>query len=149
MQRLIAIIGAGECSEQDYEVARSIGALLAQNGFGVVCGGRTGVMEAAMRGAKEANGASVAILPQGDFSDVSEYADIVIPSGFGIGRNILIVRSALAIIAVGGKYGTLSEIAFALQLNKPVIALGSWQVSEDIVQVSSPEEAVDMIKKSV
>jgi uncharacterized protein (TIGR00725 family) len=149
MQRLIAIIGAGECSEQDYEVARSIGALLAQNGFGVVCGGRTGVMEAAMRGAKEANGASVAILPQDDFSDVSEYADIVIPSGFGIGRNILIVRSALAIIAVGGKYGTLSEIAFALQLNKPVIALGSWQVSEDIVQVSSPEEAVDMIKKSV
>lgn len=98
MQRLIAIIGVGECSEQDYEVARSIGALLVQNGFGVICGGRTGVMEAAMRGAKEANGASVAILPQDDFSDVSEYADIVIPSGFGIGRNILIVRSALAVI---------------------------------------------------
>jgi len=142
---MIAVIGAGSCDVQLYRTARHLGELLATAGYPVICGGLGGVMEAVCNGAKEKNGLTIGILPGEDAGAANPYVDIVIPSGLGIGRNLLIIRAADAVIAVDGGYGTLSEIAFALQLGKPLIGLGSWQVSEEIINVRSPEKALESL----
>lgn len=139
---MIAVIGARSCDVQLYRTAQHLGKLLADAGYSVICGGLGGVMEAVCKGAKEKSGLTIGILPGEDAAAANPYVDIVIPSGLGIGRNLLIIRAADAVIAVKGGYGTLSEIAFALQLGKPLIGLGSWQVSEEIINVSSPEKAL-------
>ena len=133
------------CDTDLYQSAQQLGRLLAGAGYTVVCGGLGGVMEAVCRGAVEKDGLTIGILPGEQAEQANPYIRIVLPSGMGIGRNLLIVRSAAAVIAVNGGYGTLSEIAFALQLEKPVIGLGTWQISERIIQVKSPEEALAVL----
>ena len=96
---------------------------------------------------KSTNGTTVGILPGNDNSGANTYVDIPIATGMGIGRNIIIVRTASIIIAINGMYGTLSELAFALQLNKPVIGLNSWDVSENIIKVKTPKEVVLKVKE--
>lgn len=147
MKDLIAVIGAGDCDTNTYNQALKLGQLLGESGFSVVCGGLGGVMEAICKGVKDSNGYTVGILPGNEAEDANQYVDYSIPTGMGIGRNIIIIRSARAVIAVNGKYGTLSEIAYALQLGKPVIGLNSWDVSETIVKVKTPKEAVLKVKE--
>ncbi len=147
MKRLIAIVGGREASPELLEQATQVGRLIARSGFGLVCGGMGGIMEAAAKGCKEEGGLTVAILMQDDPQYANPYMDVVIPTGLGIARNLLVVRSGEAVIAIDGKYGTLSEIAYALQINKPVIGIKTWDVSEAIIKVNSAEEAIKEVLK--
>jgi uncharacterized protein (TIGR00725 family) len=107
----------------------------------LVCGGLGGAMEAACRGAKQAGGATVGLLPGADRAEANPYVDVPLPTGLGEGRNLLVVRAADVVIAVGGGYGTLSEIALALRHGKPVVGIGSWEI-EGVVPADTPEAAV-------
>lgn len=140
---LIGVIGARECDEATYERARRVGELLAAHGFGLICGGLSGVMEAACKGAFEAGGVTVGVLP-GDSPDAANpYVRFRIATGMGIARNVIIVRSSAAVIAISGGAGTLSEIAHCLQLDVPIVGLDTHDVSPGIAHVSTPEEAVE------
>ncbi len=146
MQRtIIGIIGAGSAVRETLSRAEETGRLIACCGFLLVCGGLGGVMEAAAKGAKGAGGTTVGILPQADRQNANPYIDIPIATGFGEGRNVIIVRTADLIIAVGGEYGTLSEIAFALKMGKPVIGLGTWEIP-GVTKAATPMEAVEMAR---
>ena len=129
-------------SPEVYQAAREVGGEIAAAGAILVSGGLGGVMEAASRGAKERGGVVVGILPGFSPSDANPYLDIPIVTGLGDGRNMLIVQTAQALIALPGEYGTLSEIAFALKVGKPVVSLGSWEISADIIKAKTPKEAV-------
>ncbi|GIW08314.1 MAG: TIGR00725 family protein [Dehalococcoidia bacterium] len=128
-RQMVAVIGDGVCDRATAAVAEEVGRRLAEAGVTVVCGGLGGVMEAACRGAKAAGGRTVGILPGDRASDANPYVDIPIVTGMGEARNVLVVKSADAAIAVGGRYGTLSEIALALKLGKPVVGIRSWQLA--------------------
>ncbi len=106
-------------------------------------------MEAVCHGVREAGGTSIGVLPGDDPIQANTYVDIPIATGMGIGRNIIIIRSAQAVLAIDGSYGTLSEIAFALQLGKPVIGLKTWDISKDIHKVEHVEQAMEAIAKLV
>ena len=127
MNRLVAVIGNGDADPARDELAEQVGAAIARCGFGVVCGGLGGVMAAACRGAKSAapEALTVAILPGTDRRDANPHADVVIPTGLGYARNLLVVLSADGVIAVGGASGTLSEMAHAWQLGKPLCAVSA------------------------
>ena len=146
---IVAIVGASQCTPQEAEIAEAVGRELARRDAILICGGRGGVMEAACRGAKAGGGRTVGILPGTSRHQANPYVDIPIVTGLGEARNLIIVRSADAVIAVGGEYGTLSEIAFALKLGVPVVGLGTWELSKDgrrveaIVRATSPTEAVE------
>ncbi len=143
----VAVIGAGACDPLIYELAREAGRALALRGHRVICGGLGGVMEGVCRGVKEAGGISIGILPGNDPAEANPYVEIPIATGMGIGRNIILIRSANAVLAIDGRYGTLSEIAYALQLEKPVIGLHTWNVSEAIKKADSIDQAMGMINK--
>jgi uncharacterized protein (TIGR00725 family) len=128
---VIGVIGAGDASGELNETAYEIGKLIALRGATLVCGGLGGVMEAASRGASENNGLVIGILPGNIKSDANQFVDIVIPTGMGHGRNLLVVKTADVIIALPGAYGTLSEIALALNENKTVVFLpGAWDIKK-------------------
>jgi uncharacterized protein (TIGR00725 family) len=124
----VAVIGAGDASADQLAVAEEIGRLLAQRGVVVVTGGLGGVMAAASKGARTAGGAVVGILPGTDRAAANDWITVAIPTGLGEARNALVVRAADVLVAVGGEYGTLSEIALGLKGGKPVIGVGSWQI---------------------
>jgi uncharacterized protein (TIGR00725 family) len=147
--RIIAVVGAGQCDNRIYELAEAVGSELARNGLTIICGGLGGVMEAACKGAKQAGGLTVGVLPGDDPADANPFIDVAIASGMGIGRNIIIVRTAQAILAINGSFGTLSELAFACQLNKPIVGLETWDISVNIVRTSTALEAVNAIVKLV
>ena len=136
----IAVIGAGVCTQDVCETARELGRLIASRNATLVCGGMGGVMEASCRGAREAGGLTVGIVP--DTGNGNPYLDVVIRTGLGHVRNVLVVQSADAIIAVGGSHGTLSEIAIALKLGKPVFGIGTWEIP-GVVACAGPEDAVE------
>ena len=137
----IGVIGAGDASPEEYEAARTVGNLIAENHEILVCGGLFGAMEAACKGAKECDGLTVGIVP--DTGNGNNYLDIIIRTGQGHARNVLIVQSADAVIAIGGGYGTLSEIAIALRIKRPVFSIRSWDMP-GVKQCATPEEAVFM-----
>ena len=139
----IGVIGAGECSQEIKDIAEEVGQRIAQRGAVLVCGGLGGVMEAAAKGAKEAGGTTVGIVPGTRAGDANPYIDIPIVTGMGEARNVMIVRTAEAVIAVSGGPGTLSEIAFCLKLGVPVVGMKTWEIDPRIHQVETPEEAVD------
>ncbi len=141
----IGMIGGREVTAEIIRLAEKTGELIAKRGAVLVCGGLGGVMEAGCRGAKRGGGITVGVLPGDYIRDANPYVDIVLPTGMGVARNSIIIHSSEAVIAVGGKYGTLSEIAFAFQKGIPVVSLKSWDFDEAIKQASSPEEAVEMI----
>ena len=151
----IGIIGAGQCTPEEASLAEEVGHRLAQAGAVVVCGGLGGVMEAACRGARSANGLTLGLLPGLDRSDANPSVELALPTGLGEARNILIVRAAQAIIAIGGEYGTLSEIAFALRTRVPIIGLGTWQlargnrIESHFPAAADAEEAVRLALGSV
>ena len=125
----VAICGAGECDAATYEQAREVGRLLAQAGAVLFCGGLGGVMEGACRGAREAGGFTVGILPGMDAGAANPYVDLPIATGMGQARNVVLVLSGQAVIAIAGWAGTLSEIALALKSGRPVVGLGTWRLT--------------------
>jgi uncharacterized protein (TIGR00725 family) len=146
---VIAVIGDSSCSPEKAKLAETVGELLAQQGATVMCGGLGGVMEAVCRGAKSKRGLTVGILPGQDSGTANPWVDIPVVTGIGEARNVLVVKSAQAVIAIGGGYGTLSEIAYALKNGIPVIGLDTWSLSrngqddDSIIRVHSASGAVE------
>lgn len=147
---LVAVCGPNEATPDELAQAEQLGALLASAGVTIVCGGRGGVMAAVCRGAKRSGGTTIGILPGTDPREANEWVDYPICTGIGEARNLAVVASGAAVIAVGGGLGTLSEIALALKLGRPVISLGSWpldpallaRTGHGIIAATTPEEAV-------
>ena len=151
---MIAVCGPNEPTEDELGLAEEVGRLIGRAHCPLVCGGRDGVMAAACRGAKQVGGTTIGILPGYDPATANEWVDYAIPTGLGHARNAVVVASGDAVIAVGGGFGTLSEIALALKMGKPVIALGSWELDPTRVArfmhdstyhaATSADEAVSM-----
>ena len=139
----MAVVGSGTASGELYEKAREVGRLVAQRGGTVVCGGRSGVMEAVARGATEAGGTAIGILPDEDRKRANEYLSYSIATGTGHSRNLAVVCSGDVVIAVGGEYGSLSEMGLALKVGRPVVALESWDLGEHVSVAATPEAAVE------
>lgn len=144
MKIAIGVIGESETSLEKYELAYSVGREIARRGCVLISGGLGGVMEAACKGARDEGGLTVGIIPGASRFEANPYVDIPIVTDMGHARNIIVVRSSGAIIAIGGRYGTLSEVAFALKLGVPVVGFDTWEVSSAIRRAGSPEEAVSM-----
>ncbi len=148
-RKFIAVIGGGQPSPQEAKLAEEVGHELAKRGAVLVCGGLGGVMEAACRGAQSEGGITIGILPGDNRQAANPYVQIPIVTGLGYARNIAVVKSAQAVIAIGGSYGTLSEISHALQSGIPVIGLNTWSLSRNgqqdnsIIPAQSPIEAVN------
>ena len=143
----VAVVGAAEATDEELRLAGEVGRLLGEDGAVMVCGGLGGVMDEAARACRAAGGTSVGILPGDDLAPASRHLSVGIATGMGEARNAIVVRSADVVIAVGGEYGTLSEIAFALKMGKPVIGLATWELSREgmpdpILRADSPIEAV-------
>ncbi|MFQ5648801.1 MAG: TIGR00725 family protein [bacterium] len=144
-RKIIGVIGAGQCSTEIAALAEEVGGVIAERNAILICGGLFGVMEAACRGARARGGMTIGILPGCHKSEANRYVDLAIPTGMSEARNIIIVRAADGVIAVGGKYGTLSEMAFCLKFGVPVVGLRTWQVSKEVVVAKTAEEAVSRI----
>lgn len=142
LRPVIAVIGGRRADKALLKEAEEVGRLIAGRGAILMCGGLKGVMEAASRGARFADGLTVGILPHDHKRNTNRYIDVPVATGLGIGRNVIIARSADAVIAIGGEYGTLSEIAFSLQLGKPVIGIGTWDI-RGITRARDAREAVE------
>ncbi len=147
-KNFIAVIGGSEPSTKEARMAEEVGRELARQGAILVCGGLGGVMEAACKGASSEGGVTVGILPGESRQSANPYVTIPIATGIGYARNVAVVKSAQAVIAVGGSYGTLSEISHALQSGIPVIGLNTWSLSKNsqpdnsIIPAQNPAEAV-------
>ncbi|MFC1915328.1 TIGR00725 family protein [Chloroflexota bacterium] len=147
-KRFIAVIGGSKCSPQEAEVAEEVGRELARQGAILVCGGLGGIMEAVCRGASAEGGVTIGILPGGNRQAANRYVQIPIVTNLGEARNVVVVKSAQAVIAIGGGYGTLSEIGHALRNDTPVIGLNTWSLSRNgrpdisIIPAQNPSEAV-------
>ncbi|MFQ5464618.1 MAG: TIGR00725 family protein [Thermodesulfobacteriota bacterium] len=139
---IIAVVGAGHADPELDRLASEVGRLIAESGSILLSGGRGGVMESASRGCREAGGLAVGILPGTDQAEANPYIDVPIATGLGEMRNLLVVRASDALIAVGGGYGTLSEIALAHKTGKPVIGLSTWEFSEKTLAARDPADAV-------
>ena len=139
----IGVIGGSRPQKKFLRAAFEIGQLLAGRGAILVCGGLGGVMEQAARGAKQAGGLTIGIIPGNNPADANPYIDIPIATGLGYTRNSLVAMNADVLIAVDGEFGTLSEIAYGRIYGKKIIGLGTWDI-EGVVPVASAEEAVDL-----
>ena len=149
MKKLIGVIGGASVSEDIYRLAQDVGREIARAGAVLVCGGRTGVMEAASRGAHEAGGLVVGILPGASPQEANPFVDIPIVTNMGLARNAIVVQTAQALVAVDGSYGTLSELAFALQLGKPIAGLQTWELDARIHRAQTPAEAVQWAVQAI
>lgn len=138
----IGVIGSATADGAEVELAERVGALIAEAGAALVCGGLGGVMEAAARGARRGGGLTIGILPGERASQANAYVDVPIPTGLGEARNVLVVRASQAVIAIAGGWGTLSEAAFCLKLNVPLILLQSKLPDLPVPRARTAEEAV-------
>ncbi|MBU2608918.1 MAG: TIGR00725 family protein [Chloroflexi bacterium] len=149
-KKIIAVIGGGQCSSETAKLAEDVGRKLAKRGAVLICGGLGGVMEAACRGASAEGGMTIGILSGESRRSANPYVQIPIVTGMGHARNVAVVKSAQAVIAIDGSYGTLSEIGHALQNGIPVIGLGTWSLSRNgqpdkaIIVAKNPAEAVEI-----
>ena len=154
-RRYAALIGPGTCDEPTATLAREVGAGLARAGFTLVTGGMLGAMEAASRGAHEAGGTVVGLLPGTDRSGANRWCDISLPTGLGHARNLAVVASADVVVAVGGEWGTLSEIGLAGALRRPVVVLAGWRLDHvsalpgEVSYADSAEQAVSLAQALV
>lgn len=148
MKKIIAVMGAASPTETERQLARQVGTLLGKAGCALLCGGLGGVMEAACRGAQSADGLTIGLLPGHDCHAANPYVDIVLPTGMGEARNVMVAQGGRAAIAIGGGFGTLSEIALALRAGIPVIALRTWSLTDPrvgdapFIRTDTPETAV-------
>ncbi|MFN4013491.1 MAG: TIGR00725 family protein [Aquificaceae bacterium] len=148
--RQVAVIGSSTAKpeEEEYKIAYELGKEIAKRGLVVVCGGRSGVMEAVCKGAKEAKGLTVGILPSYEGEEANPYVDIKIRTGMNWNRNPLVVASGDVVVAIGGNWGTLSEIAYALILGKPIIGYKTHNI-EGLFQASNLSEILTFLDKYV
>ena len=142
----VAVVGPGDASAPELQAAEEVGAGLAAAGAVVVTGGLGGVMEAACRGARSRHGTTLGILPGEDRGAANGWVQVAVATGLGELRNGLVVRAADALVAIGGGHGTLSEVALALRIGRPVVGLGTWEV-HGVEQVSTPAEALGRIER--
>ena len=147
--KIVGVIGSSKTEPELLKLAEEVGAEIARNGAAVVCGGLSGVMEAVCRGARREGGLTIGIIPSDDKHDANQYIQIPIVTGMGMGRNVMLVKTADVLIAVGGEFGTLSEIAHALNIGKKVIGLRTWKLEKahtrnipNLVEVDTPKKAV-------
>ena len=148
MRKIVAIIGPSEPSAKEYEMAYSVGKFLASKGFVVATGGKSGIMEGALKGAKEAGGLTIGILPEGDLSYANKFVDIPITTGLGEVRNFVLVNSGYFVVSIGISEGTLIELAYALKVGKTVFSYNLPElpgVFEDgrIIRFSSLDEFIE------
>ena len=149
----VAVVGASAASTADEQTAYEIGGLVADAGWTLVCGGLDGVMSAACRGAAERGGLTIGLLPTDRRSDANPWVRVAIPTGMGEARNAIVARSADALIAIGGEFGTLSEIALALKIGVPVIGIGTWRFEREgvsidpIARAANADEAVALVRR--
>jgi uncharacterized protein (TIGR00725 family) len=149
-RRYAALVGPGSCDEQTAALAHEVGTGLAQAGFTLVTGGMLGAMEAASRGAHEAGGTVVGLLPGMERSGANKWCDIAIPTGLGHARNLAVVAAADVVVAVGGEWGTLSEIGLAGAIGRPVVLLAGWRLDHaaalpgEVSYAETPAQAVDL-----
>ena len=149
-KRFIAVIGGSQASKEEVKLAEKVGRELAKQGATLVCGGLGGIMEAACRGAQSEGGVTIGILPGKNRQAANPYIQIPIVTNLGEARNVVVVKSAEAVIAIGGGYGTLSEIGHALRNGVPVVGLNTWALSQNgkqdnsIILAKNPAEAVDI-----
>lgn len=142
MARQVSVVGSGAEHEA---AAAEVGRLLAERGCTVVTGGLGEVMAAAHRGAKEAGGTTIAILPGETHADANPWADHVVVTGIGHARNLAVAASGHGVVAIGGSYGTLTEIAFAMRLGRPVVVLEGGPSVDGVPRAATPQEAVDAL----
>lgn len=149
--KIVGVIGSSKADPDILALAEEVGSEIAKRGAAVVCGGLTGVMEAVCKGARKEGGLTIGIIPSDSRNDANPYVQIPIVTGMGMGRNVMLVKTADVVIAVGGEFGTLSEIAHALKLGKTVIGLRTWKLERahtraipDLIEVDSPKKAVDL-----
>jgi len=147
----ISVIGATRCEATEYALAEEVGRLVAREGATLVCGGLGGVMEASARGAKEAGGVTIGILPGHDRAEANPYIDHALTTGMGHARNLAVVSSGDAVIAVGGRYGTLSEIGLAAKIGRPVVIVAGWRLEGEgatggVWYAGSPGEAIALVR---
>jgi len=148
-KKFIAVIGGSQCSKKEARLAEEVGRELARRGAILVCGGLGGIMKAACKGAGSGGGTTIGILPGESRQTANPYVQIPIVTGLGEARNVIVVKSVQAVIAVGGSYGTLSEISHALKNDVPVIGLNTWSLARNgrqdksIIPAQNPVEAVD------
>ncbi len=143
---VVGVIGASRCTPREYERAYQIGKGIARLQAILVCGGLGGVMEAASKGAQEEGGLVIGIIPQAQPGEANPYVTVAVATGMGHARNSIIVNTARVLVAVGGEYGTLSEIALALKGGKVVLGLDTWDIP-GVVRVSSVEEALKTLEE--
>jgi hypothetical protein len=149
---MISVIGGDHAPPEALKMAEDVGRELAKRECALVCGGRGGVMEAACRGARAEGGHTIGILPTVDATGMNPYVEFPIITALGYARNAVVVLSGSAVIAIDGSYGTLSEIAHALQYGKPVVLLASWTFSADgheIPPVIHAADPVDAVEKAI
>lgn len=148
--KAVSVIGASTASDQELRWAFEVGQHVARRDYVLICGGRGGVMEAACRGAQGEGGLTVGILPGSDRSGGNPYLTVAIPTGLGEARNVIVARAADAVIAIGGSYGTLSELSFARKAGLPAIGLNTWTATSasgldlGVQRAATPEEAVEL-----
>jgi len=143
-QLRIGVIGGRATNKENYKIAEEVGKQIALEDAILICGGYGGIMEAACKGAKSVGGFTVGILPDNTDKYANSYVDLPIITGIGLARNTIIVHTSQVIIAISGKYGTLSEIAYALQWNVPIIGISTWEISEKIIKAKNAKEAVQI-----
>lgn len=145
----LAVVGAGDTSPEIYEMAMSIGREAARRGWIVITGGLGGVMEAAAKGAQEAGGITLGILPGGDRKEANLYINISVATNMRHARNSIIAHTADALIAVDGEFGTLSEVALGLKLRKPVIGLRTSWIIPGLISVDNPKDAIEKVSSII
>jgi len=143
-RKIVAVIGGSETTSENLGTAERVGSLIAQRGAILITGGLGGVMNAASKGAKAANGLVIGILPTHDKENANPYVDIPIVTGIGEARNLIIARTCDCAIAIDGKYGTLTEIAYCLMFGIPVIGINTWEIQAPIIKAKNAEEAVSL-----
>jgi len=145
-KKIVSVIGGHSCTKEVEQLAHNLGVKLAKVVDMLACGGLSGTMKAVCSGFKAAGGLTIGILPSYDKNDANAFVDISIPTGMGLARNVLVVKSADVVVALPGEMGTLSEVAYCLQFGIPVISLNSWDI-KGVIKVETVDEAVDKVRE--
>lgn len=147
-KKVVTVIGGHSCSKEVEQLAQNLGKKLAKVVDYLVCGGLSGTMIAVCQGFKASGGVTIGIIPSYNKNDANPYIDIVIPTGLGLARNVLVIQAGDIVVALPGEYGTLSEIAYCMQFGKPIISLGSWDI-KGVIKAKTVEEVVDIIRTKI
>lgn len=145
-KKVVSVIGGRTCNREVEQIAQNLGKKLAKVVDILITGGLSGIMEVVCKGFKSAGGLTIGIIPGYGKNEANHFVDIVIPTGLGLARNVLVVKSADVVVALPGEAGTLSEIAYCLQFGIPVISLKSWDI-QGVIKVNTVEEAIDRVRE--